>query len=160
MRWSEDHWQALLKRLHLHSDQLGHFRKLEKLYSSRYRCYHDIQHIEDCLDLLETYRSLAESPDLIEAARAGFESELEKLELQLDAAGSFIGGPEPCLADCGFPVTIHMGRDLLADLGVQVDCGEKVDALLAAAAEHKIFAEEISNNRSAIADWIASCRRG
>lgn len=68
MKWSEASWQALLKELHLQPDNKGYFKKLEKLYTSRSRHYHNTQHVEDCLTLLEEYRHLVDSPNLVEAA--------------------------------------------------------------------------------------------
>jgi len=68
MKWSEENWEALLENLGLQSDHKGYFGKLEKLYNSRSRYYHNTQHIEDCLTLLEEHHHLAYAPKLIEAA--------------------------------------------------------------------------------------------
>jgi predicted metal-dependent HD superfamily phosphohydrolase len=66
-----DRWRALVARV---SETPGHdagravFDDLYSRYTAADRRYHDIHHIEDCLQLLDTVRALASRPDDIELA--------------------------------------------------------------------------------------------
>jgi predicted metal-dependent HD superfamily phosphohydrolase len=66
-----DRWRALVARV---TETPGHdagravFDDLYTRYSAADRRYHDIHHIENCLQLFDTVRALAAQPDAIELA--------------------------------------------------------------------------------------------
>ena len=66
-----DRWRALVARV---TETPGHdavravFDDLYTRYTAVDRRYHDIRHIDDCLQLFDTVRALASQPDAIELA--------------------------------------------------------------------------------------------
>ena len=89
------------------------------------------------------------------------DAQLSALTLQLDKLCQvadfrpFIGGAAPCLADCGFPLTLRMAQDIFAHLDREAVFPEAIDVWLAACEGHKIMGEEIRLNRDAVAEWLS-----
>jgi len=64
---TKDRWMALLIRLSIQHDK-DTFEVLTAAYSERHRHYHTVEHIADCLALLDQYSGLANHPDEVELA--------------------------------------------------------------------------------------------
>lgn len=64
----EPRWEALMRRLGAHSLHRTHFLKLRDQYSGPDRFYHNLDHIESCLQLLDRYEKLADSPESVQLA--------------------------------------------------------------------------------------------
>ncbi len=88
----------------------------------------------------------------------GFSRQLEKLEQIIEPA-PYVGGAEPCLADCAFPATLRMGQDIFAHLGATISFGPRVDAWLDTLEGHAVIGDEVAANRAAIAGWLEGFRR-
>jgi len=91
----------------------------------------------------------------LDNAYSKFTSSLDKLD-GLIQANPFIGGKEPCLADCGFPATIRMGQDIFAHLGKNTDFSGNIKPWLKALEDHSIIGDEVEKNRTAICSWLES----
>lgn len=63
-----DRWQSLWLRLGASGDSLTAYDDLTRRYSETHRAYHNLHHISHCLEELDSARSLAKSPDIVEAA--------------------------------------------------------------------------------------------
>ena len=61
-------WTALWHRLGAQGDALAVFTRLAAAYAEPTRAYHNAEHIEDCLTLLDASRGVAGQADQIEAA--------------------------------------------------------------------------------------------
>ena len=61
-------WAALWHRLSAQGDGLAVFTRLAAAYAEPTRAYHTVEHIEDCLRLLDAGRVLARRPDEVETA--------------------------------------------------------------------------------------------
>src|SRR5512137_287587 len=61
-------WNKLMERLTGNLPQDDCFRRLVTAYSEPHRCYHNISHIENCLEEFDTVMNLCESPDDVEFA--------------------------------------------------------------------------------------------
>ncbi len=99
-----------------------------------------------------------ETEAALHQAKENFLVQLGKLE-QVIAPTPFIGGPTPCLADSGYPATLHMGRDIFSHLGVGISFSLMVEDWLGALDEHGIIGEEVRNNRAAIGHWLEGFSR-
>ncbi len=51
----KERWSRLMKRLGVSDEALKHFRELQQHYSEPHRHYHTLDHIEDCLALLDRW---------------------------------------------------------------------------------------------------------
>lgn len=71
-----------------------------------------------------------------------FNDALHKLETVIEPK-PFIGGTEPCLADCGIPVTPRMGEDIFSHLGDGVIFSKKVSIWMAALEAHSVIRNEV-----------------
>ncbi|MGB5706496.1 MAG: glutathione S-transferase family protein [Arenicellales bacterium] len=89
----------------------------------------------------------------IEDALAVFNDALRKLETVIEP-NPFIGGTEPCLADCGFPATLRMGGDIFSHLGSEVIFSKKVSIWMAALETHSVIGDEVKKNRGAASEWV------
>jgi glutathione S-transferase/maleylpyruvate isomerase len=88
----------------------------------------------------------------IEDALAVFNDALRKLETVIEP-NPFIGGTEPCLADCGFPATLRMGGDIFSHLGSEVIFSKKVSIWMTALDTHSVIGDEVQKNREAVSEW-------
>jgi predicted metal-dependent HD superfamily phosphohydrolase len=64
----EKRWINLIDRLTGNLPPDGSFKQLVDAYSEPHRCYHNISHIEHCLEEFDAAISLCESPDEVEFA--------------------------------------------------------------------------------------------
>jgi predicted metal-dependent HD superfamily phosphohydrolase len=62
-----ERWKTLLSALGARADTET-FAKLEAAYSEKHRAYHTTRHIDECLTLLNEFRSLAAHPEEVECA--------------------------------------------------------------------------------------------
>lgn len=65
---SWDKWCDLWTRLNCKGDPREQYARLKVLYSESSRAYHNLEHVEGCLDLLEDVRSECKSPEQVEFA--------------------------------------------------------------------------------------------
>lgn len=61
-------WLELWQRLGVQNSPASFFAELEARYSERYRAYHNLAHVMDCLAEFESARSLAHDPSAVEMA--------------------------------------------------------------------------------------------
>ena len=93
--------------------------------------------------------------DSINACAQQFQYELDRLDQVIDPQ-PFLGGQAPCLADCAYPSTIHMGMDILEFLGSPVEMSSQLTNWLVKLDQQPVIGEEVESNRAAIAKWIQS----
>lgn len=88
-------WLSLWQRLHATGAPLAIDSQLIKHYTEPHRAYHNLKHIDHCLKELDTVRSLADNPDLIELAiwfhdaiydPRSKENEVQSAQLAVDTA--------------------------------------------------------------------------
>lgn len=96
--------------------------------------------------------------DRLDGLLDGFCRQLEKLERIIEPA-PYVGGAEPCLADCAFPATLRMGQDIFAHLGATVSFSPRLGRWLDTLEGHAVIGDEVAANRAAIADWLKGFRR-
>jgi predicted metal-dependent HD superfamily phosphohydrolase len=65
---NQDNWVELWGRLGAIGDPLPVYQSLTTRYSEAHRAYHNLDHIQKCLQEFEGVRSLAEDPDAVEMA--------------------------------------------------------------------------------------------
>jgi predicted metal-dependent HD superfamily phosphohydrolase len=63
-----ERWTALWQRLGAPVDRVPSFDTIRLAYQTPVRAYHNLAHIEQCLDELDGLRGLCDEPDLVEAA--------------------------------------------------------------------------------------------
>ncbi len=68
MRTSLDHWLPLAERTGIVGDAVGWHDRLVRAYGEPQRAYHSLQHLEECLGVLDEAKGLMQQPDLIEMA--------------------------------------------------------------------------------------------
>lgn len=68
MRTSPDHWLPLAERTGIVGDAAGWHESLVKSYEEPRRAYHSLQHLEECLGVLDEVKGFIQKPDLIEMA--------------------------------------------------------------------------------------------
>ncbi|MBK8035965.1 MAG: N-methyl-D-aspartate receptor NMDAR2C subunit [Verrucomicrobiaceae bacterium] len=68
MRTSLDHWLPLAERMGIVGDAAGWHERLVKAYEEPQRAYHSLQHLEECLGVLDEVKGFIQKPDLIEMA--------------------------------------------------------------------------------------------
>lgn len=68
MRTSLDHWLPLAARTGIVGDVAGWHERLVRAYGEPQRAYHSLQHLEECLDVLDEAKGFMQQPDLIEMA--------------------------------------------------------------------------------------------
>ena len=68
MRTSLNHWLPLAERVGVRGDVAGWHQSLMKAYGEPQRAYHTLQHLEECLRVLDEVREFMQQPDLIEMA--------------------------------------------------------------------------------------------
>jgi predicted metal-dependent HD superfamily phosphohydrolase len=68
MRTSLDHWLPLAERTGIVGDASGWHERLVKAYGEPWRAYHSLQHLEECLGVLDEVKGFMQKPDLIEMA--------------------------------------------------------------------------------------------
>lgn len=86
--------------------------------------------------------------------KSEFLSQLDSL-CQVTVFEPYIGGREISLADCGFPVTIHMGQDILKSLSFNVPVPDQICRWLDALEMNPVIADEVVKNRGAVAEWMS-----
>lgn len=64
----EQHWLKLWTRIQAEGDSLVVFHKIIEGYSESHRKYHNLEHVNDCLLLLQEIKSQANDPDAVEFA--------------------------------------------------------------------------------------------
>lgn len=68
MRTSLDHWLPLAERMGIVVDVAEWHERLVKAYGESQRAYHSLQHLEECLSVLDEVKGFMQNPDLIEMA--------------------------------------------------------------------------------------------
>lgn len=68
MRTSLDHWLPLAERTGIVGVAAGWHERLVKAYGEPQRAYHSLQHLEECLGVLDEVKGFMQQPDLIEMA--------------------------------------------------------------------------------------------
>ena len=68
MRTSLNHWLLLAERTGIVGNAVGWHERLVKAYGEPQRAYHSLQHLEECLCVLDEAKGLMQQPDLIEMA--------------------------------------------------------------------------------------------
>lgn len=68
MRTSLDHWLPLAERTGIVGDAAGWHGRLVKAYGEPQRAYHSLQHLEECLGVLDEAKGFIQQLDLIEMA--------------------------------------------------------------------------------------------
>lgn len=68
MRTSLDHWLPLAERTGNVGNAAGWHERLVKAYGEPQRAYHSLQHLEECLCVLDEAKAFMHQPDLIEIA--------------------------------------------------------------------------------------------
>lgn len=68
----------------------------------------------------------------------------------------FLNGETISLADCAFPTTLWMAADLLESLGQKLHFPNVISDWLENLQRNPIIEDEVTKNRLAIANWIAS----
>ncbi len=68
MRTSLDHWLPLAERMGIVGGAAGWHERLVKAYGEPQRAYHSLQHLEECLGVLDEAKAFMQQPDLIEMA--------------------------------------------------------------------------------------------
>lgn len=116
--------------------------------------YHNTRLEPTVRALFPLVKSAAADTAALDNAAAAFHQALDKL-LPVVEPDPFIGGETPCLADCGYPATLHMGVDILRHLGRQAELPRPYADWLAALDGHPVIAEEVAANRQAVAEWLA-----
>lgn len=64
----EQRWCELWEKLGARGNPRMVFARLKEAYSEPHRAYHNLQHIQECLDTLEAAKSLASSPEVLALA--------------------------------------------------------------------------------------------
>jgi predicted metal-dependent HD superfamily phosphohydrolase len=68
MRNSLEHWTPLAERTGIVGNAAGWHKRLVKAYGEPQRAYHSLQHLEECLCVLDEAKGFMLQPDLIELA--------------------------------------------------------------------------------------------
>ena len=68
MRTSLDHWLPLAERTGILGDVAGWHERLVEAYCEPQRAYHSLQHLGECLGVLDEAKVFMQQPDLIELA--------------------------------------------------------------------------------------------
>lgn len=61
-------WAKLWHTLAANSDPIPAYQRITRAYAESHRAYHTLRHIGDCVEELDTARSLAVQPEAVEAA--------------------------------------------------------------------------------------------
>ncbi|WP_309382240.1 HD domain-containing protein [Cerasicoccus frondis] len=136
----EQRWRALCDAYELQGQPCS-WGEVAAAYGQPHRAYHNLEHIEHCLRLLDEHRSLAESPDVVELAiwfhdfyydTRAKDNEARSADLARECLGQSAG----CLASQVASLilaTQHTGEALSGDAALMVDIdlailGSSVDA--------------------------------
>ena len=118
--------------------------------------FHDL-HLEPHLRaLFGQAAASARDPAVIAARSAAFARNLELLEGFLDPQGPFACGPEPTMADCGFPPTLAIADHLLAMLGQPPNYGPHTRRWRAALAADQRIESVMVPYRAEVDAWLAA----
>ncbi|SFI20212.1 glutathione S-transferase family protein [Albimonas pacifica] len=97
-------------------------------------------------------------PEAVEAACAGVEAALERLD-QLDAAAAVLAGEGVTLADLAYPCTLQMGAMLGAEMDRPLVLPPRIEDWCAQVSTLPAVARSLTIHAEAMEDWMAGFRR-
>ncbi|WP_339949929.1 glutathione S-transferase family protein [uncultured Albimonas sp.] len=97
-------------------------------------------------------------PEALEAACAGIEAALERLD-EIDAPARVLAGEGPTLADLAYPCTLQMGAMLGAEMGRPLVLPPRIEDWAAQVSTLPAVARSLAIHAQAMEGWMAGFRR-